>query len=59
MAGALVDRQHLPRLDDSEPGLDDSEPSSRRALYEEAQRRKIPGRSKMSRAELAAAVGHD
>jgi len=33
-------------------------PKTRRELYEEAQRRDLPGRSKMGRAELARALGH-
>jgi bifunctional non-homologous end joining protein LigD len=32
---------------------------TRRELYDEARRRNIPGRSKMDRAELARALGHD
>lgn len=36
-----------------------SRPSTRAELYEEAKKRDIPGRSKMGRAELARAVGHD
>ena len=32
-------------------------PKTRQELYDEAKRRKIPGRSKMGRAELARAVG--
>lgn len=36
-----------------------SRPSTRAELYEEAKRKQIPGRSKMGRAELARAVGHD
>jgi bifunctional non-homologous end joining protein LigD len=55
MAGALVDRQRLPSLDDSAR----STPASRDALYAEARQRKIPGRSKMTRDELAHALGHD
>jgi hypothetical protein len=55
MAGALVDRQRLPSLDDGAR----STPASRDALYEEARQRKIPGRSKMTRDELAHALGHD
>ena len=35
-----------------------SEPKTRAELYEEAQRRNLPGRSKMGRAELARALGH-
>jgi hypothetical protein len=33
-------------------------PKTRAELYEEAKRRKLPGRSKMGRAELARALGH-
>ena len=36
----------------------DSEPKTRQELYAEAKRRNIKGRSKMGRAELAAALGH-
>jgi hypothetical protein len=36
-----------------------SSPKTRQELYEEAKRRGLPGRSKMSRAELAQALGHD
>jgi hypothetical protein len=35
-----------------------SEPKTRQELYEEAKRRDIPGRSKMGRDQLAAALGH-
>lgn len=35
-----------------------STPKTRQELYAEAQRRDIPGRSKMGRAELARALGH-
>ena len=31
----------------------------RQELYDEAKRRNLPGRSKMGRAELARALGHD
>jgi bifunctional non-homologous end joining protein LigD len=55
MAGALGDRQRLPSLDDGAR----STPASRDALYAEARQRKIPGRSKMTRDELAHALGHD
>ena len=34
-------------------------PKTRQELYEEAKRRDLPGRSKMGRAELARALGHD
>jgi L,D-peptidoglycan transpeptidase YkuD (ErfK/YbiS/YcfS/YnhG family) len=34
-------------------------PHTRQELYEEAKRRDLPGRSKMGRAELAHALGHD
>jgi hypothetical protein len=34
-------------------------PHTRAELYEEAKRRDIPGRSRMGRAELARALGHD
>jgi hypothetical protein len=34
-------------------------PHTRQELYEEAKRRNLPGRSKMGRAELAKALGHD
>jgi hypothetical protein len=33
-------------------------PKTRQELYDEAKRRKLPGRSKMGRAELARALGH-
>jgi hypothetical protein len=33
-------------------------PKTRAELYEEAKRRDLPGRSKMGRAELARALGH-
>ena len=33
-------------------------PHTRQELYQEAQRRNIPGRSRMGRAELAKALGH-
>ena len=36
-----------------------SSPKTRAELYEEAKRRNIPGRSKMGRAELARALGHE
>ncbi|HZP30238.1 MAG TPA: plasmid stabilization protein [Acidimicrobiia bacterium] len=36
-----------------------STPHTRQELYEEARRRNLPGRSKMGRAELARALGHD
>jgi hypothetical protein len=36
-----------------------SSPKTRQELYEEAKRRDLPGRSKMGRAELAKALGHD
>ena len=36
-----------------------STPHTRQELYEEARLRRIPGRSKMGRAELARALGHD
>ena len=36
-----------------------SSPKTRQELYEEAKRRNLPGRSKMGRAELARALGHD
>jgi hypothetical protein len=35
-----------------------SGPKTRAELYEEAQRRDLPGRSKMGRDELARALGH-
>jgi hypothetical protein len=35
-----------------------STPKTRSELYAEAQRKNIPGRSKMGRAELARALGH-
>ncbi len=35
-----------------------SSPKTRQELYAEAQRRGVPGRSKMGRAELARALGH-
>jgi hypothetical protein len=35
-----------------------SKPRTRRELYEEAKRRGIEGRSKMGRADLARALGH-
>ena len=34
-------------------------PKTRAELYEEAKRRHLPGRSKMGRAELARALGHE
>jgi hypothetical protein len=34
-------------------------PKTRQELYEEAKRRNLPGRSRMGRAELARALGHD
>jgi hypothetical protein len=34
-------------------------PKTRAELYREAQRKKIPGRSRMGRAELARALGHE
>jgi L,D-peptidoglycan transpeptidase YkuD (ErfK/YbiS/YcfS/YnhG family) len=34
-------------------------PKTRQELYEEAKRRDLPGRSKMGRAELARALGHE
>ena len=34
-------------------------PRTRQELYEEAKRRDLPGRSKMGRAELARALGHN
>jgi hypothetical protein len=33
-------------------------PKTRAELYEEAKRKNVPGRSKMARAELARALGH-
>jgi hypothetical protein len=33
-------------------------PKTRQELYDEAKRRRLPGRSKMGRAELARALGH-
>jgi hypothetical protein len=36
-----------------------SGPRTRAELYEEAKRRDLPGRSKMGRAELAGALGHE
>jgi hypothetical protein len=36
-----------------------SSPKTRQELYEEAKRRQLPGRSKMGRAELARALGHE
>jgi L,D-peptidoglycan transpeptidase YkuD (ErfK/YbiS/YcfS/YnhG family) len=36
-----------------------SSPKTRQELYEEAKRKDLPGRSKMGRAELARALGHD
>ena len=35
-----------------------SQPKTRQELYDEAKRRNVPGRSKMSRGELASALGH-
>jgi len=35
-----------------------STPKTRQELYDEAQRRDLPGRSKMGRDELARALGH-
>jgi hypothetical protein len=34
-----------------------SQPKTRQELYDEAKRRRLPGRSKMGRAELARALG--
>jgi hypothetical protein len=34
-------------------------PHTRQELYEEAKRRNLPGRSKMGRAELVRALGHE
>ena len=36
-----------------------SSPKTREDLYREAKRRNLPGRSKMGRAELARALGHE
>ena len=36
-----------------------SGPRTRAELYEEAKRKDVPGRSKMGRAELARALGHE
>jgi len=36
-----------------------STPHTRQELYDEAKRKGIPGRSKMGRAELAKALGHE
>ena len=36
-----------------------SAPRTRAELYDEAKRRDLPGRSKMGRAELARALGHE
>jgi hypothetical protein len=36
-----------------------SGPRTRAELYEEAKRKDLPGRSKMGRAELARALGHE
>ena len=36
-----------------------SRPKTRQELYDEAKRRNLPGRSKMGRAELARALGHE
>ena len=36
-----------------------SGPKTRAELYEEAKRRNLPGRSRMGRAELARALGHE
>ena len=36
-----------------------STPKTRQELYEEAKRKNLRGRSKMGRAELARALGHD
>jgi hypothetical protein len=36
-----------------------STPHTRQELYDEAKRRDLPGRSKMGRAELARALGHE
>lgn len=35
-----------------------SSPKTRQELYDEAKKRKLPGRSKMGRAQLARALGH-
>ena len=34
-------------------------PKTRQELYDEAKRKELPGRSKMGRAELARALGHN
>lgn len=34
-------------------------PTTRQELYDEAKRKDLPGRSKMGRAELARALGHE
>jgi hypothetical protein len=36
-----------------------SSPKTREELYREAKRKNLPGRSKMGRAELARALGHE
>lgn len=36
-----------------------SSPKTRQELYEDAKRQNLPGRSKMGRAELARALGHE
>jgi hypothetical protein len=36
-----------------------SSPKTRAELYREAQRKNVPGRSRMGRAELARALGHE
>jgi hypothetical protein len=36
-----------------------SSPKTRAELYREAQRKNLPGRSRMGRAELARALGHE
>jgi hypothetical protein len=38
---------------------DGATPTTRQELYDEAKRRDVPGRSKMGRAELARALGHE
>jgi hypothetical protein len=36
-----------------------SSPKTRQELYDEAKRKNLPGRSKMGRADLARALGHE
>ena len=60
MERAPIDGQQLPPISGGpQPMPVSRRHSSRQELYDEARRKKIPGRSKMNRDELARAVGHD